>query len=244
MGGRSVIARDILSRRKFKVGIPGKRLSISHGKVVLKPKRRGRLDISDASTIHGVTAALGKKELVLELKLSELGEFAVAYDPVLAQAVIKTMIEIHNEIYKYVSRNKIKMVPEETGKLRRSILRSLSINKHRIENDGMLIMELGTSVPYFPYVNEMETFPSGNMGPHLRHPPHLPTYKKGKRSKRPLYDPWALKNFFNWLVFNTRTEAAKITRRRIIANIFDPFKSRQGWTAWRQAMALFRRRSS
>ena len=161
----------------------------------------------------------------------------------LLEDIGKCMMAMYYDLYRYINDKKSQMIPVNTGALKRSLLHSLTTNKGDISG-GVLLVEIGTHLPYLWWVNEMETT---GARPHLRHPPYTKrgggfTHDKWKASYVPGEDDiHAVKHFLDWIVIEARKRANRIFAERVTSMIFQKYKSTFGWTRWTQAASLFSR---
>lgn len=99
---------------------------------------------------------------------------------------------LYMDLYMYVRLMINIFTPKETGDLRESLIESINPKNNTVESDG-IEMKISTDIYYAKYVMEMDTATVRHFGE-----------KMGKRSKRPLYDPLAVGNFFSILRNNVR----------------------------------------
>jgi hypothetical protein len=248
---RKAISMDILKSRKLvKPGVEykkpisphirAKRMVVKHGKVVLKPTRRG---VSYSKSIKDAIEA-GKRSRIFFIQLSEAGKGMEFIDQNLYQDLIRALLSMYNKIRMFIRTKHLYRVPINTGKLRRSLMRSLGEHYISIKNEQRLLMELGSNLPYLPIVNEMPTNVEGGSGPHLRHPPYIKkgggiTTEKEKASYVPGEDDvLAVHHFFDFIVAESR-KGAKAIMESVISKVYIEHKQTMGWTHRSHARRLF-----
>ena len=269
---RSAIASDILAVKKYKIKkikprkivkkIVPKRFGIEKARVILKPmkfkkakygkkigeiterKKVEGLKLQGVSNIKDATAA-GERTLIMRVEISEWTRKLVPWlgSQDLINDLIKCMDVMYFDLYRYINDKKSQLIPTNTGALKRSLLRSLTARKRYISS-GILMVEIGTHLPYLVWVHEMET--SGTK-PHLRHPPYAKrgggfTGSKKKASYVPKKDdPKAVKHFLDWIIIEARKKANQIFTQRVAQMIYPKWKNFFGWIRWTQATMLFNR---
>ena len=249
--------------------IPHKRLRIEHGHVVLKEKKRPKPTTYRTPTkikelkkgrkrevrwkawsMQDTTLIKGPDVLIVS-GLTMEGRNLVGLVPAFGDDVKKMYYKVYKQIYNWIRDKQLLYVPEDTGKLRRSIMKYLSHAKRDIENYQLRIY-LGTVVPYAGFVNEMKTYPAGGTrkqhktnypsgsGPHLRHPPYVGNYTHGKKGNR-LRDEKAIHHFWEFMLANTRKMVPKLINAGIV-DLYQKWKGVFGWTHWKQCYKYFKPR--
>ena len=239
---------EVLPRYQRKNYIPtfeSKQLKIQHGKAVLVSKRKSRrYDSEEYSPTKG--------HPVLHCYLSDIGFEAMLKDPQgLGADLLNTLLAMYTNQYAHITNKVMQIIPEDTGKLRRSLMRSLTKGKNVIMDEGEVFMEFSTKLPYAVYVNEMPTYPIGvtkktignknrpsGAGPHVRHPPYVGKYKVGRGGTR-LHDPLALGNFMKWIVVKAQNYAPYAISSAIKV-LFRAKRTQHGWNYYSQARRYFK----
>lgn len=257
---RKAIASEILSKRKIVKKLKPKRFGLEKGRVVLKSmkiKRYGKTMktiAEDKKKKAGVKSNIKdagiptKRTLLMRVEISEAAKDAATWlfgehkipNKEFMDDLKGAMNAMYFDIYRYINDKKSQLIPTNTGALKRSLLRSLTANKSDIST-GILIVEIGTHLPYLKFVHEMETT---GVKPHLRHPPYptktgLSMSPKGATYLPEIDDPKAVKHFLDWIIIEARKRANKIFSDRVIQMIYNKYKSLFGWTRWTQAAMLF-----
>jgi len=252
---RSAIASEILIKKRT--------IAIKGGKAYMKSWKRRKAFVA-AKKVRGfkgkgirperfVDAKLPiKKSTIMRVELSDrarnmsdwLWSQGSSMNPSdLLEDLGKCMLTMYFDLYRYINDKKAQMIPVNTGALKRSLLRSLTANKGDISK-GVLLVEIGTNLPYLWFVNEMETT---GAKPHVRHPPYIKkgggfTHDRSKATYVPGEDDiHAVKHFLDWIVIEARKKANRIFTERVTSMIFRKYKSIFGWTRWTQAAGFFSR---
>lgn len=196
------------------------------------------------------------KNVIFRVGLSERGRSMAALFPALQEDFNAVMLMMYNAVFGWVRRHQEAKIPSDTGALRRSLMRSLTLSRRYIPS-GEIIIEIGSPLAYLQYVNEMPTYPRGlsramveelgiktspgGRGPHLRHPPHLETHRFSKRGGE-LYDPKAIHHFMESIVNDTRAQSERFFREALTQfGFYNRWKDVFGWTHYGQMYALFER---
>jgi len=236
---RKGLARKIISSRKMEY-VP-KKIVARHGKVVLIPKGKRKQIITD-KTEGQVTRAGGPRSLLFHVELSELGRTRATLFPALVEDIDNALNLMYKMMYLYINEQKIKYVPVETGALKRSLLRSLTVHKSEIQN-GNVTIEMGSNLPYLGIVNKMPTYPTPGVRGHLKHPPYVGKYKFSYKTHEKLHDPEAVGSFMGFITAEARKQAEKVFWAALNkAEIYKNWKGIFGWTRGSQVSQLFKRR--
>ena len=148
------------------------------------------------------------------------------YGDQFTKAVQKMLTDTHTLLYRWIKAKQLQYVPEDTGALRRNIMRSIRKNMNEIKYDFRLEMFIGTTLPYASWVNEMPTYPKGGTrkehketypsgkGPHVRHPPYVGGYTHGSAGNR-LSDDKAMHHFYDFMLTNSRKMGKRFVNEQI-----------------------------
>lgn len=242
---RKKLATDIILKRKLEVGYTPKRLAARHGKAVLLGKGKGVLGDLFTDKKKGKTMRMrdaGPRSLLFHVELSELGRTRATLFPALVEDIDNALNLMYKMMYLYINEQKIKYVPVETGALKRSLLRSLTVHKSEIQN-GNVTIEMGSNLPYLGIVNKMPTYPTPGVRGHLKHPPYVGKYKFSYKTHEKLHDPEAVGSFMGFITAEARKEAEKVFWAALNkAEIYKNWKGIFGWTRGSQVSQLFKRR--
>ena len=246
----------------FAGGFKRHRLVIRKGKAKLVPRRKKKSarakKITDArrkkstkrkspSTKYKAytlpQAALGP-DRIISVELTEAGQHMVQMSAITGvdfrKAVNDMLANLHSQIYNWIKSKQLHYVPEDTGALRRSIIRSVRRNLDEIKYNSRIDIQLGTAVPYAAFVNQMTTMPEKGKK-HVKHPPYVGKYTVGKSGKT-LNDPKAIGQFYNFMLANSRKMALRLTNAEI-SKLYRNFKKELGIANYSQMRRLFKVRN-
>ena len=188
-------------------------------------------------------AALGP-DRIISVELTEAGQHIVQISAITGidfrKAVNDMLYNLHGQIYNWIKSKQLHYVPEDTGALRRSIMRSVRRNLNEIKYNSRIDIQLGTAIPYAGFVNKMSTKPEKGKK-HVQHPPYVGKYTHG-RSGNKLVDDKAVGQFYNFMLANTRKKALRLTNAEI-SKLYRNFKSQLGLANYSQMRRLFKVRN-